>query len=83
MKSKKHIKKIKKHIKKNKKTYKKVKRMKQIKKYKPFFYIRGGMFDKLIGEGTHGKIYTLKNNHTQVVKIYANRILFKNKKVYV
>ena len=78
MRSKKHIKQIK------NKTYKKLKRLKKlrrIKEYnKTFFHMEGGMFDKLIGEGTHGKIYTLKNNHRQVVKVYANRSLIKKQK---
>jgi hypothetical protein len=78
MRSKKHIKQIK------NKTYKKLKRLKKlrrIKEYnKTFFHMEGGMFGKLIGEGTHGKIYTLKNNHRQVVKVYANRSLIKKQK---
>lgn len=65
------------------KTYKKIKRLRKLKRIKVskhFFNYKGGMFDKLIGEGTHGKIYTLKNNNRQVVKIYTNRSLIKKQK---
>ena len=74
MKSKKHKKLIK------NKTNKRLKKFRRNKVYKTFFNYKGGMIDKLIGEGTHGKIYTLKSNHRQVVKIYTNRSLIKKQK---